>query len=53
MSPDLIGKTFALLCAIIWAIAVILFKKSGEKLSPMSLTLYKTIIAIILIFPLI
>jgi len=53
MSPDLIGKIFALLCAIIWAIAVILFKKSGEKLSPMSLTLYKTIIAIILIFPLI
>lgn len=53
MSPDLIGKIFALLCAILWAIAVILFKKSGEKLSPMSLTLYKTIIAIILIFPLI
>jgi len=53
MSPDLIGKLFALLCAVLWAVAVILFKKSGEKLSPIALNLYKTSVALIMILPLV
>jgi len=51
MAPDIKGKLFALFCAFLWAIAVILFKKSGEKLSPLALNLFKTSVAIILIFP--
>ncbi len=53
MTPDLTGKVFALLCALFWAAAVILFKKSGEKLSPIALNLYKTLISVVLILPLI
>ena len=43
------GETFALLSAIFWAIAVILFKKSGEKVRPSALNLFKNIFASILL----
>ncbi len=37
-----LGELYALGCALAWAIAVILFKKSGEHLPPFALNLFKT-----------
>lgn len=45
------GEIMALLAALFWAIGVILFKKSGERMSPVSLNLFKNFIAIILFIP--
>ncbi|MEO0092489.1 MAG: DMT family transporter [candidate division WOR-3 bacterium] len=43
-----LGQILSVLCAIIWAFAVILFKKSGETVHPIALNLFKNFIAIIL-----
>ena len=45
-----LGETFALLTAIAWGLAVILFKKSGESVHPIALNTYKNILAFALFF---
>ncbi len=45
-----LGETFALLTAIAWGLAVILFKKSGESVHPIALNTYKNILAFTLFF---
>lgn len=45
------GEMLALLTAIAWAIAVILFKKSGESVHPIALNLFKNSLAVILFIP--
>jgi drug/metabolite transporter (DMT)-like permease len=35
------GELFALACALAWAFAVILFRKSGETVSPLALNLFR------------
>jgi len=45
----MLGSIFALTSAFLWASAVILFKKSGEVFSPISLNIYKNLVALILI----
>jgi drug/metabolite transporter (DMT)-like permease len=45
------GEIFALVTAVVWAIAVILFKKSGESVHPIALNLFKNILAITLFIP--
>lgn len=45
----MLGAVLSLGAAFFWAAAVILFKKSGEVFSPISLNLYKTIVAALLI----
>jgi len=45
------GETFALLTAVVWAFAVILFKKSGESVHPIALNIFKNILAFILFIP--
>ena len=45
----MLGSVFALTSAFLWASAVILFKKSGEVFSPISLNIYKSIVALILV----
>jgi len=45
------GELFALITAVVWAIAVILFKKSGESVHPVALNLFKNFLAIILFIP--
>lgn len=45
----MIGAGFALSSALFWAVAVILFKKSGEVFSPISLNIYKSLVALVLI----
>lgn len=45
------GETLSLLTAITWAVAVILFKKSGETVHPVALNLFKILMAIVLLAP--
>jgi len=43
-----LGKGLALLTAVVWAFAVILFRKSGETVHPIALNLFKNSLAVIL-----
>jgi drug/metabolite transporter (DMT)-like permease len=42
------GEFFSALSALIWAFAVILYRKSGEHVSPVALNLFKNTIALVL-----
>lgn len=44
-----IGEFYSLSSAFIWAVAVILFKKSGESLNPFALNLFKNVLALTLL----
>jgi len=46
-----LGKILSLSCAIIWATAVILFKKSGETVHPLGLNLFKNLLGLVLFLP--
>ncbi len=43
-----IGEIFALASAINWAFAVILFKRSGETMSPTALNLFKNLLTLVI-----
>jgi drug/metabolite transporter (DMT)-like permease len=43
------GEFFALCSAVVWATAVILFKRSGETVSPFALNLFRVVISSILL----
>ncbi|MEH0022502.1 MAG: DMT family transporter [Desulfobacter sp.] len=45
----MMGPAFALCSAFFWALAVILFKKAGDTFSPISLNIYKSVVAFCLI----
>lgn len=45
------GQALALATAIVWAFAVILFKKSGETVHPIALNLFKNLLAAALFLP--
>ncbi|MCK4352076.1 DMT family transporter [candidate division WOR-3 bacterium] len=45
------GQFLSLLAALIWAFAVILFKKSGETVHPLALNLFKNLLATVLFLP--
>ncbi len=45
------GQIFALLTAVIWAIAVILLKRSGETVSPFALNLFRVVVSTSLLLP--
>ncbi|WP_299976997.1 DMT family transporter [Desulfobacula sp.] len=45
----MLGSILSLLSAFFWASAVIMFKKSGEVFSPISLNIYKSFVALILV----
>ncbi|UCD64335.1 MAG: DMT family transporter [Candidatus Zixiibacteriota bacterium] len=45
------GESLALITAIVWATAVILFRKSGETVHPIALNLFKDILAVVLFLP--
>jgi drug/metabolite transporter (DMT)-like permease len=49
MSAHLIGQTAALLTALTWACALVLFKRSGEHVPPIGLNLFKNTIALLLL----
>lgn len=52
MPLDLLGKIMALLCALVWATAVIFFKLAGDNIRPLALNLYKTALTVTILFPL-
>ena len=43
-----LGEFYSLACALAWAAAVILFKKSGESLPPLPLNLFKNVLGLVL-----
>jgi drug/metabolite transporter (DMT)-like permease len=47
----MIGETCALLAALAWAFAMILFKHSGEKVPPFALNLFKNAVGLLLLLP--
>ncbi len=49
MSPHLLGQACALLTALLWACALVLFKLSGERVAPVALNLYKNAVGLILV----
>jgi len=51
MPLDLLGKIMAMLCALVWAGAVILFKLAGDRIRPLALNLYKTLLTVTILFP--
>lgn len=40
------GELLSLVCAMTWAVAVLLFRKSGERVTPVALNLFKNAIAL-------
>jgi drug/metabolite transporter (DMT)-like permease len=46
-----LGETLSIITAVIWAMAVILFKKSGESVHPIGLNIFKNILAFLLFIP--
>ncbi|MHC4093811.1 MAG: EamA family transporter, partial [Planctomycetota bacterium] len=46
---DLLGQACALMAAIIWAFALVMFKRSGERVPPLALNLFKNTIGILLL----
>ncbi|MFH1748546.1 MAG: DMT family transporter, partial [Planctomycetota bacterium] len=49
MDNHLLGQICALLAAITWACALILFKRSGDHIPPIGLSLFKNTIALLLL----
>lgn len=49
MTRDLLGQTFSLLAALTWAMALVLFKRSGERIAPVALNLFKNAIGLVLL----
>ena len=45
------GELFALSSALVWALAVILFRRSGETLPAFELNLFKNFFGLILLIP--
>ena len=43
------GELYALISAVVWAFAVILFKKSGETVPPFALNLYRASVSLVLV----
>lgn len=46
---DTLGKTLALLNAVVWAIALVFFKKSGDRVPPLALNLFKNTVGLMLL----
>ncbi|MBN2542022.1 DMT family transporter [bacterium] len=46
-----IGEALSLFTAVLWAFAVVLFKRSGETVHPIGLNLFKNVLAFVLLIP--
>lgn len=43
------GACFALLAAVLWALAFVLFRRSGERVPPVVLNLFKNVVGLVLV----
>jgi drug/metabolite transporter (DMT)-like permease len=46
-----LGELLSLLTALVWAVGVVLFTKSGETVTPMALNMFKNALAVALLVP--
>ena len=46
-----VGEILALITAVTWALAVVFFRRSGEKVHPVALNLFKNVLAVMLFVP--
>jgi drug/metabolite transporter (DMT)-like permease len=42
------GEIYSILCALLWAIAVVLFRKSGDDVPPAALNFFKNVVGLLL-----
>lgn len=49
MDDSLWGASYALMAAVVWSFAMILFKQSGDRVPPLALNLFKNTVALILL----
>jgi drug/metabolite transporter (DMT)-like permease len=42
------GEIYSLSCAVVWALAVVLFRLSGQKVPPLALNFFKNTVAVVL-----
>ncbi len=42
------GEVFSTACALLWAVGVVFFKKSGEQIAPLQLNLFKDVVGLVL-----
>lgn len=49
MEPHHLGQAYALLAAITWAVALVLFRRCGEKVPPLALNLFKSVVGVVLL----
>jgi len=45
------GEIYSISCALLWAMAVVLFKQSSERMHPMGLNLFKSCVGLVLMVP--
>ena len=45
------GEFFALMAALVWASAVIFFKRSGETIAPFALNLFRVTVSMVVFIP--
>ena len=46
-----LGESLSLFSAILWALAIIFFRKSGRRVHPLSLNMFKNLLAFVLFIP--
>lgn len=51
MGLENLGEVFALICALMWATAVVLYKYAGDSMSANSLNLVKNVLGLLLLVP--
>jgi drug/metabolite transporter (DMT)-like permease len=45
------GEIYALSCSLIWSFAVILLQRSGERVAPLALNLFRSSVSVLLLLP--
>ncbi len=46
MSDNILGQVCSLLAAITWAIALVMFKRCGERIPPLAMNLFKNVVGL-------